>query len=754
MPAELALGSITRGDLITGTLSDSNRLDTISFSLSNTQNITLNANANTNLRIFRSSSINGGLETTEEISRSTQASSSPQTLSQALTPGNYIIGVYQTSGTTAYRLNLSLDNPNQVFDINRLYAPQTFNGTVDGSRNRTDLYRFSLGSPTDVELRLRGMSQDADLRLGLDRNRNGSFDAGEEIAFSNRYQNFDELISQRGLAAGNYLVEVKQFSGDTHYRLTLNPTATAIAINAQTGRASADLTGEIINANIPDIRQVNQTGSAQVQVRNDGATSAIGNVRVNLYASTNLDIDSNDELISSQTVNLNLAQGQAQTVNFQFGAPTGVAPGSYYLLAKIDATNAIAESNERFNNQTAYSVSAPGTDVILDWNATLLNAIQAVETAPPIAARNAAIVHAAIFDAVNGIERRYTPYAVNVAADFAAGASTVAAAAQAAYQVLVDLYPTQRSAFDRQLAQSLDEVPDGTAETQGIRVGQFVADRILANRLSDGSAGSQDRYRPGNRPGDYQFTRVDNFVALAGFGEVTPFVIDAAGRFVPNDLPTYGSSRYATQLNQVQRLGEYNSTARTADQAEIALFWAYDRSDTFRPPAQWNQIAQTVSMRENLSVLENARLFAHLNLAQADAGIVAWRTKYTYNQLRPITAVRVAGNDGNLDTTGDPNWQSFLPTPPFPDYISGHSTFGAAAAGVLNAYFGEDYAFTVSSQEILGTYRSFQSFNQAAAENGDSRIFGGVHVQAANIDGLIAGQSVANYVLRNSLGRA
>jgi hypothetical protein len=754
MPAELGLGSIIRGDVITGTLSNSNRLDTISFSLSNTQNITLNTNANTNLRLFRASSINGGLETTEEISRSTQASTSPQFLSQALTPGNYIIGVYQTSGTTAYRLDLSLDNANQIFDINRLSAPQTFNGTVDGTSNRTDLYRFSLDSTTDVDLQLRGMSQDADLRLGADRNRNGVFDAGEEISRSDRYQNFNESISRRGLAAGNYLVEVKQFSGDTHYRLTLNPTATAVATNALTGRASADLTGDIINVDVPDIRRVNQAGSAQVRVRNDGATSAIGNVRINLYASTNLDIDGNDELISSQTVNLNLAQGQAQTINFQFGAPTGVAPGNYYLLAKIDAANTIAESNERFNNQTAYSVSAPGTDVILDWNATLLNAIQAVDTAPPVAARHAAIVHAAMFDAVNAIERRYTPYAVNVTTSFAAGANVTAAAAQAAYQVLVDLYPTQRAEFDRQLARSLDEVADGFGEDQGIRVGQFVADRILANRLLDGSAGAQDRYRPGTRPGDYQFTRADNFVALSGFGEVTPFVIDNAGRFVPNDLPTYGGSRYATELNQVQRLGGYNSTARTADQAEIAVFWAYDRSDTFRPPAQWNQIAQTVSMRENLSILDNARLFAHLNLAQADAGIVAWKTKYTYNQLRPLTAVRIADSDGNLDTIGNPNWQSFLPTPPFPDYISGHSTFGAAAAEVLNSYFGENYAFTASSQEILGTYRSFRSFDEAALENGLSRIYGGVHVQAANIDGLIAGESVANYVLRNSLGRA
>jgi membrane-associated phospholipid phosphatase len=570
------------------------------------------------------------------------------------------------------------------------------------------------------------------------------FDTNEEIGLSNRYLNFDEAISKVSLAAGDYFVQVQQFSGDTHYRLGLTTTG----VNSAT--SGVDLKSEFRSVTAPDIRLSSDAGQAQIVVTNAGNLLGLGNVRVNLYASTNQTYDGNDELLASQTLSLNLATGQAQLYTLNFGAPTGVAPGSYYLLARIDTTNAIAESNEN-NNLAIQHISAPGTDVVLDWNATLLNVIQAVETSPPLAARNQAMVQAAIYDAVNAIDQRYRVYQVSVPRNIATGAAAVAAAAQAAYQVLVDLYPSQRAEFVAQLARSLAEVADGVAKTNGIAVGQYVADRILAHHLSDGATGAQDRYIPGNRPGDYQFTRPDNFALLPGWGNVTPFVLPNVSDFVPAGPPAFGSHGYATELNEVQRLGGINSAARTPDQSDIAVFWAYDRPDTFRPPAQWNQIAQTIAMREGTSLLENARLFAQLNLAQADAGMVAWQAKYTHNQLRPITAVRQADFDDNAQTIGNPNWQSWLPTPPFPDYISGHSTFGAAAATVLEAYFGTNYAFDVSSQEIAGTYRSFTSFQQAAEENGISRIYGGVHIQAANRDGITTGQSVANYVLRNAL---
>jgi membrane-associated phospholipid phosphatase len=330
-------------------------------------------------------------------------------------------------------------------------------------------------------------------------------------------------------------------------------------------------------------------------------------------------------------------------------------------------------------------------------------------------------------------------------------ASSIAAAAQAAYQILVDLYPTQQSEFAMQLARSLAEVSDRTAADRGIAIGQWVAAQMLTSRRNDGIAAAQDVYTPSTAPGSYQFTRPDNFVALPKFGNVVPFVMDDVNHFVPNGLPAYGSDQYAVELNQVQRLGGTNSPDQTGEQAEIALFWGYDRPDTFRPPAQWDQIAETIAIQEGTSLLTNARLFAHLNVAQADAGIVAWQTKFVYNQLRPVSAVRAADQDGRDDTIADPNWQSFLPTPPFPDYISGHATFGGAAAAVLEAYFGENYAFSMTSQEMPGVYRSFDSFAAAADENGISRIYGGVHIQSANRDGVMTGRNVADYVLNHAM---
>ncbi|MBW4695401.1 MAG: phosphatase PAP2 family protein [Lyngbya sp. HA4199-MV5] len=752
MPADFTFGSVDRNRSASGVISASNPQDSYALSLSSTQALGISLtglSADADIRLFRGASVNGNIERTEMIAESLNASFANDFINQALAPGNYIVDVIQgaPNANTAYTLGLSTDNPTNTFNVGTLNSAQSFTGTVNAG-NTSDRYRFSLNSTSSLNLTLGGMSSDADLYLGRDSNNNGLIDTGEQIGSSNRAFNLDDAMRQISLSAGNYIAEVRQFSGDTHYRLGIDATP----IN--TLSSTVDLSGSIRNVITPNIRLASDAGQAQVLVANSGTGIVNGNVRVNFYASTNQTYDSNDELLASQTANLNLGSGQSQLYNFNFGAPTGVAPGSYYLLARIDSSNAVAEFNES-NNLAVQHISAPGTDVVLDWNATLLNAIQAVDTAPPIAARHQAMVHTAIFDAVNAIEQRYSSYSPNLSASLnlnaTSGASTTAAAAQAAYRVLTQLYPTQRSEFDAQLARSLAEVPDGDAENRGVVVGDRVADVILINRTADGSSGAQDRYTPTGRPGSYQFTRPDSFALLPGWGNVVPFTIPNADRFVPAGPPAFGSAGYASDLNTVQRLGGLTSTARTADQSEVAVFWAYDRNDTFRPPAQWNVIAETVALRQGTSILDNARLFAHLNLAEADAGIVAWDAKYTYNQQRPISAIHGADVDGNAQTIGDPNWQSFLPTPPFPDYISGHSTFGAAAAGVLTGYFGNSYQFGVSSQEIAGTYRSFTSFQQAAAENGISRIYGGIHVPAANTDGLQVGQQVADYVLNNSL---
>jgi hypothetical protein len=201
----------------------------------------------------------------------------------------------------------------------------------------------------------------------------------------------------------------------------------------------------------------------------------------------------------------------------------------------------------------------------------------------------------------------------------------------------------------------------------------------------------------------------------------------------------------------VKALGAAVGSSRTADQSEIALFWA-DGAGTETPPGHWNHIAQDVAATRGLSLKENARLFALLNIALADAGICAWDAKYTYSNWRPVTAIRAGDTDGNSATAPDVTWSSFIATPPFPDYVSGHSTFSAAAAAVLALFFGTDnVAFITGSDALPGVSRSFPSFSAAAAEAALSRIYGGIHYRFASQDGLTAGTQIGRWTVRNYL---
>lgn len=748
MPAEVYLGPLGTTRTINNFVGGNDSSDTFAFSLSSSQNVNLSLtglSANADLRLFRARSSGGFLEPIEEVARSERSSNQSESIDRVLGPGIYIAEVYQFSGNTNYTLQIS-PNPSatDLLNIGPLHGAQVFSGFV-GNTNQSDTYRFNLTTTSHLDLALTGMSGDADLRIAFDRNGNGVIDPGETIASSIRASNADESIRLQSLAAGTYLAEVYRFNNhNTHYRLGLSTTA------ANAPQSGVDLIGQFGTIQLPDVRNADSTGQVQFFVSNQGSRIGSGPITVSLYASTNPTYDSNDELLATQRLNLNLLPGQSQRYSFSFDAPTVVAPGSYYLIARIDSYNAIAETNEQ-NNIVSTHVSAPGTDVVLDWNATLLNAIQADGTAPPLAARNQAIVQAAVFDAVNAIVRQYGSYSVTINPSFAFGASAEAAAAAAAHRALSVLYPNQTAVFDAQLQRSLADIPDGFAETRGVEIGRFVADQILALRSNDGSSSAQVIYTPGTTPGSYQPTYSNNFVLLPDWGRVTPFAIPGPLAVGLDGPPVYGSNQYAIELNQVQALGGINSFVRTADQTETAIFWAYDRPDTFRPTGQWNQIAQNIALQEGTSLIDNARLFALLNIAQADAGITAWEAKFRYNQLRPVTAIHRANQDGNSQTVANPDWQPLLPTPPFPDYVSGHSAFGAAAAGVLAYFFGDNYQFSATSQEIPGVYRSFDSFWRAAEENGISRIVGGIHVQSANEDGLLAGYTAANYVVQNLL---
>src|SRR5438128_4283066 len=380
-------------------------------------------------------------------------------------------------------------------------------------------------------------------------------------------------------------------------------------------------------------------------------------------------------------------------------------------------------------------------DVVTDWNNSALNAIRAGSTAPPIASRSLAILHASIYDAVNGIARTYEPYLVQSAVP--AGASREAAASAAAHEALVSLLPAAASNFHALHAAILAGIPDGPQKVAGIVWGEFVASQILGARANDGS----DAIVPppgGSGPGVWVPTPPAFLpYLLPQWGFVTPFAMNSSSQFRPPGPPSLDSEQYAADYDEVKSLGAAVDSTRTEEQTQIALFWA-DGAGTETPPGHWNSIAQTIADAQGNTLEENARLFALLNIAMADAAICAWDAKYTFHFWRPVTAIAFA--------EPELHWTSFIVTPPFPDYVSGHSTFSGAAATVLPLFYGtENLPFTTASDFLPGVYRSFSTCLDAAEEAAVSRLYGGIHFRSANEDGLQAGISIGEWAATHYL---
>jgi PAP2 superfamily len=382
-------------------------------------------------------------------------------------------------------------------------------------------------------------------------------------------------------------------------------------------------------------------------------------------------------------------------------------------------------------------------DVVTDWNSAALDAIRAGRTAPPIASRSLAILHVSIYDAVNGIARAHEPYLVQSAV--AASASRQAAASAAAHEALVNLFPAAAASFDALHAAILAAIPDGLHKIAGIVWGEFVANQILAARANDGSNAIVPP--PGGSGPGVWIPTPPAFLPylLPQWGFVVPFAMSTSSQFRPAGPPSLDSQQYAADYNEVKELGAAVGSTRTEEQTEIALFWA-DGAGTETPPGHWNSIAQIIAGDRGNTLEENARLFALLNIAMADAAICAWDAKYTFHFWRPITAI-------NFEEP-ELNWSSLIVTPPFPDYVSGHSTFSGAAATVLPLFYGtEDLPFTTGSDSLPGVYRSFSTCLDAAEEAADSRLYGGIHFRSANEDGLQAGISIGELTATRYLRR-
>jgi hypothetical protein len=381
-------------------------------------------------------------------------------------------------------------------------------------------------------------------------------------------------------------------------------------------------------------------------------------------------------------------------------------------------------------------------DVVTDWNMTAIRASQAAGQPNPRLSRNMALVHAAIYDAVNAIDRRHTAYAVDIKAKPAA--SVDAAAAAAAYGVLTKLYWSQTAAFDVAFEGSLAAIPDGPAKADGIAVGKEVAEKLMALRKDDRSNATVT-YTPKSDSGGYQLT-LPAFapVVLPHWGDVTPFLLKSGDQFQLAGPPALNSAEFAKDLNEVKTLGAKNSSTRTRDQTDAARFWTASGIVTD------NEVARQLSTHKGLSVVENARLFALLNTAGADAYIACWDAKYRYHYWRPITAIRDADSAGNRGITADPAWEPLLPTPAHPEYPSGHASYAGATERVLQEFFGDKVSFSLTDPAVKVT-RNYHSLSQMGKELEDARVWGGIHYRTAVAHGSELGHHVADYGLKNYL---
>jgi hypothetical protein len=439
------------------------------------------------------------------------------------------------------------------------------------------------------------------------------------------------------------------------------------------------------------------------------------------------------------------------------------------------------------------------------WNERALSAI-AVDHAPPVqggtsvaaeqlgptrTSRVLAIVHIAIYDALNAIVKRYPGYSGPLPAF--ADSSPDAAIAQAAHDTLVALYPRQADRIDAWLKADLARLPAGRAKLNGIDIGRRSAAAILALRENDGAHYDEPvvgvDYEVGNEPGVWRPDPVSRIqIAFGAFWRrLTPFVLRSPTMFRSPPPPALGSDDYARAFNEVKQLGGdgvRTPTRRTAEQTVIGIYWAYDNTAWIgTPPRLYNQIAVQLALKRTCDPLELARVLALVNVAIADTTMSVWDTKYHYDFWRPVTAIREASpgssptgrGDGNPDTRGDPTWTPLGSpasnligpnfTPPFPAYTSGHAALGGAMFQTLRRLYGDNIAFTFVSDEFNGITRdnrgrvrpriarSFSSLSQAEEENGQSRIYLGIHWQFDKTEGRVAAHRIADYVFKRGLVR-
>lgn len=394
---------------------------------------------------------------------------------------------------------------------------------------------------------------------------------------------------------------------------------------------------------------------------------------------------------------------------------------------------------------------APANEVT-DWEQVLFQAALTAQTSPLNMTRFSAIYNSAVFDAVNGVERRFSP--IHVQSKGPRNASVRAAATMAAYTILVKLYPGQRATFDARLVDSFAAIGGGpAAETHaaialGTAWGQNAADQIWDWRSNDGFSASLPPYVGGTSVGQWRPTPTafasgvgTNFVAM------TPWVLKSPSQFRPYGPPPLGSLQYANDFNETKLMGGSSSSLRSTDQTVFSQFWNASTAPYF-----WNQIAVGLILSRNLSLSESARILALMNLAMGDAAITCFEAKYHFSFWRPVTAIQLAADDGNSNTDAESGWLPLITTPAFPEYPSAHSTVSSAAATILADYFGDNTSFSVKSDVLTDIpARAYSSFSAALAEIKNARIFAGIHFRTACDDAQTLGIQVGSYILEHAI---
>lgn len=413
-------------------------------------------------------------------------------------------------------------------------------------------------------------------------------------------------------------------------------------------------------------------------------------------------------------------------------------------------------SSTRTETALTFSEESDHTNQVLEWNQIFIDTLIATNTANSSSQRLGAILHTAVFDAYNGIERRYTPIFVHDEAP--RGASRRAAVIAAAYTTLAGLFTSRQAALEASYVASLAALSDdgedgGQSRARGLAWGEKVALAVLDWRLTDGFLGSYPAFVGGTAVGQWRPVPPSTSMSSQGLAFTETFVLESSTQFRPAPPRGLTGATYADDFNAVKALGRQTGSARTDEQTALAPFWEGNAS------VHWNQAANQMARANGLSLSDSNRLLALLNVAMADTAITVWSTKRFYGAdpsvvtWRPATSIPLAEADGNPDTAPDAGWLPLITTPSHPEYPAGHPSLNGAAAAVLLGHFGDAQTFTLTTRlnNIPLPDRTYSSIAQARSDGNNARVWGGMHYPSTVQISDGVGEMIADYVNRNSM---